>query len=176
MVGVEPGWGRLTKGYHDPRPSQKHQTFDMCRRLPILTNCIAILCSRSEPIGGFGMVTPRFTRAYHRADLAGPPLCCAITNHYRSRVKYTHNDRNSHILHPDSGPRGIRLIPQASIQKEIVVRDGGAKHRSIDPPTTWPSVADPHAASTIDQGGPPVLDPTTTPCWAYDCESCCEAV
>ena len=44
---------------------------------------------------------------------------------------------------------------------------GGAKHRMVDPPTTWPSVADPHAASTIDQGGPPGLDPTTTPCWAY---------
>ena len=29
-----------------------------------------IACSRSETIGGFGLVTPRFTRAYQSADLA----------------------------------------------------------------------------------------------------------
>jgi hypothetical protein len=31
----------------------------------------------------------------------------------------THNDRNSHILYSDSGPTRIRLISQASDQKEI---------------------------------------------------------
>ena len=33
----------------------------------------------------------------------------------------------------------------------------------VDPPTTWPSVADPHAASTIHKGGHHGLDPTTRP-------------
>jgi hypothetical protein len=78
-------------------------------------------------------------------------------------VKYTHNDINSHISNSDSGPTSIRLIPPASIQKEIVVRDGGAKHRSVDPPTTWHSVADPDAVAAIPQGGangdPAVLTP-----------------
>ena len=156
MAGVEPGWGRLTTTYHDPRPYQKHQAFDMCRRLPILTNCIAILCSRSEPIGGFGLVTPAITRAYHRADLAGPPLCCAITNHYRPRVKYTHNDRNSHILHPDSGPRGMGLIPTASTQEVIPVTDGGAQHRLMAPPTEPHRVADPHAAARCTRWSGPL--------------------
>ena len=90
-------------------------------------------------------------------------------------VKYTHNDINSHILYRNRGPTRIRLIPQASNQKKVVVGDGGAKHRSIDPPTTWHSVADPHAVATIHQGGPPGLDPTTTPCWAYDVYSVIEA-
>ena len=33
----------------------------------------------------------------------------------------------------------------------------------VDPPTTWPSVADPHAASTIHKGGHHGPDPTTRP-------------
>jgi len=146
------GRARMGAPYHDlPRPQTKPKTMWSCmwNPLPILTNCIAILCSRSEPIGGFGLVTPAITRAYHRADLAGPPLCCAITNHYRPRVKYTHNDRNSHILHPDSGPRGIRLIPTASTQEVIPVTDGGAKHRLMAPPTEPHRVADPHAAAKV---------------------------
>jgi len=40
---------------------------------------------------------------------------------------------------------------------------GGAKHRMVDPPTTWHSVADPHAVATILLGGangdPAVLTP-----------------
>ena len=68
-------------------------------------------------------------------------------------VKYTH-DINCTVLHSNRGPTRIRLISQASIQKEIVVGDGGAKHRSIDPPTAWHNVADPHAVAAILQGGP----------------------
>ena len=56
-----------------------------------------------------------------------------------------------------------------------VASGGGAKHRSIDPPTTWHSVATRHAASTMTQGGHPGLDPTTTPIEAYDVYSHTEA-
>ena len=90
-------------------------------------------------------------------------------------VKYTHNDRDNDIPHPDSGPTRIRLIPQEHIQEVIPVGDGGAKHRYIDPPTAWHSVADPHAVATIPQGGPPGLDPTTAPIEAYDVYSGVEA-
>ena len=45
----------------------------------------------------------------------------------------------------------------------------------VDPPTTWHSVADPHAASTRHKGGHPGLDPTTTSSWAYDVYSHTEA-
>jgi len=62
------------------------------------------------------------------------------------------------------------------IKKKVVAGDGGAKHRSIDPPTTWHSVADPHAVSYHrPRGGPPVLDPTTRPIGAYDVYSVVEA-
>ena len=90
-------------------------------------------------------------------------------------VKYTHNDHKHLILHSNRGPTRIRLIPQEHIQEVIPVGDGGAKHRSIDPPTAWHSVADPHAVATIPQGGPPGLDPTTTPIEAYDVYSHIEA-
>ena len=90
-------------------------------------------------------------------------------------VKYTHNDHKHLILHHDRGPLGLCGISQASDQKKVVVGDGGAKHRSIDPPTTWHSVADPHAASTIHKGGHHGLDPSPTPIGAYDCEYRVEA-
>jgi len=99
-------------------------------------------------------------------------------------VKYTHNDRNSHILYSDSGPRGLCVIPQASTQEVIVivipVRDGGAQHRSMDTPTPPYRVADPDAAAkvhTVD-GYPRAegLDPTTTSEPRYDPDTVCEAV
>ena len=34
-------------------------------------------------------------------------------------VKYTHNDIKHTVLHPDSGPRGIRPVPTEHTQKEI---------------------------------------------------------
>ena len=71
-------------------------------------------------------------------------------------VKYTHNDRNSHILYSNRGPTGLCPIPQEHTQKKVV-GDGGAKHRSIDPPTAWHSVADPHAVAAIPQGGPMMI-------------------
>ena len=89
-------------------------------------------------------------------------------------VKYTHNDHKHSILHSNRGPRGIRLIPTEHTQKKVV-GDGGAKHRSMATPWSWHSVADPHAVRTIPQGGPPGLDPTTTPIEAYDVYSHIEA-
>ena len=86
-------------------------------------------------------------------------------------VKYTHNDINDTVLHPDSGPTRICVISQASTQEVIVVGDGGAKHRSMAPPTEPHNVADPHAVAKVDtvDGYPRAegLDPTTTPSWAY---------
>ena len=68
-------------------------------------------------------------------------------------VKYTHNDHKHLILHPDSGPTRIRLIPTEHTQKKVVG----------DPPTPRHSVADPHAVAAIPQGGanddPAVLTP-----------------
>ena len=133
-----------------------------------------ILCSRRETHWCIWFGHPAITRAYHCADLAGPPLCCAITNHYRPRVKYTHNDINSHIPGSDSGTTGLCPIPPEHPQKKVV-GDGGAKHRYLDPPWSWHSVADPHAASTIHKGGYHGLDPSPTPIGAYDCEYRVEA-
>ena len=128
----------------------------MWNTLPDLTK----ICARgANTIGGFGLVTPAITRAYHCADLAGPPLCCAITNHYRPRVKYTHNDRNNHIPRSDSGPPGIRPIPTEHPQKKVV-GDGGAKHRYIDPPTEPHNVPTPHAVAKVHTvAGPKALTP-----------------
>ena len=107
----------------------------------------------------FGLVRGPLTRCYQSTDLAvchNKTVLPIITGR---GVKYTHNDIKHLVLHPDSGPRGIRLIPTEHTQKEITVGDGGAKHRSIDPPTTWHNVADPHAVVTIHQGGPALLTP-----------------
>ena len=77
-------------------------------------------------------------------------------------VKYTH-DINCVILHHHSGPTRIRLVPTEHTQQVIPVTDGGAKHRSVDTPWSWHSVADPHAVAAILQGGshddPAVLTP-----------------
>ena len=139
-----------------------------------LPNLTKIRARGAKPIGAFGLVTvalPFLTNQPFWLCLHSITLLPIITGR---GVKYTH-DINSHILRSDSGPTRIRLIPQASNQKKVVVGDGGAKHRSIDTPTTWHSVADPHAVATIHQGGPPGLDPTTTPTVAYGVISCTEA-
>ena len=103
----------------------------------------------ANTIGAFGLVQePLPTLTNHRSGSASILLVLLPIITGRG-VKYTHNDIKHRILHPDSGPTRIRLIPQASDQKKVVVGDGGAKHRSIDPPTTWHSVADPHAVATI---------------------------
>ena len=172
MAGLKPEWGRLTNSYQPWRPNQKpsglacgtpYQTLP--RSVPTMRNGMVVLVWCGVRLPG---VTNHVIWLHHRPRAPLP----IITGR---GVKYTHNDRNSHILYSDSGPLGLCGISQASNQKEITVGDGGAQHRSIDPPTTWPSVADPPAASTIDQGGPPGLDPTTTPIEAYDVYSRVEA-
>ena len=135
----------------------------MWRALPNLTGFLA---RGAKPIGAFGLVRGPLTIPYQSTVLAVDQYKIVLPIITGRGVKYTH-DINCVILHHDSGPTRIRLISQASTQEVIVVGDGGAKHRSVDPPTTWHSVADPHAASTIDQGGPPGLAPTTTSSWAY---------
>jgi hypothetical protein len=128
-------------------------------------------CSRCETDWWFWIGLPTLTRIRiwlgHHYNIVLPTLT--------SRgVEYTHNDINDTVLHSNRGPTRIRPIPQEHTQKKVV-GDGGAQHRYMAPPTTWHSVADPHAASTIPQGGPPGLDPTTTPIEAYDVYSRVEA-
>ena len=98
------------------------------------------------------------TNAYHMTDLAGHRYRIVLPCLTSRGVKYTH-DINCVTLHHHSGPVGLCVIHQSRHQPLEVVGDGGAKHRSIDPPTEWHSVADPHAASTIPLGGPAVLTP-----------------
>ena len=88
------------------------------------------------------------TRAYHCADLAVDQYKIVLPIITSRGVKYTH-DINCTVLHPDSGPTRMGLIPEASNPKKVVAGDGGAKHRSVDPPTPRHNVADPHAASTL---------------------------
>jgi len=129
----------------------------MCLTLPNLTKICARTC---ETLWHFWIGLPTLTNrpfwlAHHSRTLL-PTLT--------SRgVKYTH-DINCVILHHDSGPTGIRLISQASDQKKVVVGDGGAKHRSIDPPTPRHNVPTRHAVATSEHGG---LDPTVRSFWAY---------
>ena len=127
----------------------------MCRRLPNLTKSIAILCSRSETNWQIRFGLPTLTRI--RIWLGHHSIVLLPTLTSRG-VKYTH-DINRTVLHSDRGPTRIRLIPQEHIQEVIPVGDGGAKHRSIDTPWSWHSVADPHAVATIPQGGPDPLTP-----------------
>jgi len=51
----------------------------MWNPLPILTGSHA---RGAKPIGGFGMVRPLFTRAYHSFDLALTRGRTTFTNHY----------------------------------------------------------------------------------------------
>ena len=140
-----------------------------------LPNLTKIGARRAKLIGGFGLVVvplPTLTKAPfwlgHRRNIVLP----IITSR---GVKYTHNDINDTVLHSNRGPRGLCGISPASNQEVIPVGDGGAQHRYIDPPTTWPSAADPDAVATIPQGGPPGLDPTTTSEPRYDPDRVCEA-
>ena len=82
-------------------------------------------------------------------------------------VKYTHNDHKHSILDPDRGPTRIRLVPQEHTQEVIVVTAGGAKHRSMAPPTPPHNVADPHAVAKVHTVADPALPTPTTSSWAY---------
>ena len=73
-----------------------------------------------------------------------------------------------HILLRHLVPTGLCPIPQEHIQEAIPVGDGGAKHRSMAPPTAWHSVADPHAVATICQGGTQATQTAFASIPAYD--------
>ena len=81
----------------------------MCFTLPNLTGS----CARgAKPIGQFGLVMdplPMLTKAPFWLCRHSLVLLPIITGR---GVKYTHNDIKHTVLHPDSGPTGIRLIPQ----------------------------------------------------------------
>ena len=88
----------------------------MWKALPNLTR---ILARGANTIGVFGLeavALPTLTKAsfwLHRRSIVLLPI---ITGR---GVKYTHNDIKHSILHPDSGPTGIRLVPTEHTQKEI---------------------------------------------------------
>ena len=95
----------------------------MWNPLPNLTNCIDILCSRSETNWGIWLGAGTLTNAYQSTVLAvchSRTLLPIITGR---GVKYTHNDIQHLVLHTDSGPTRIRLVPEASDPKEVVMRD-----------------------------------------------------
>ena len=123
------------------------------------TNAYRNPCSRCETLWPIRIGLPTLTTMpiwlCHRYRIVLPTLT--------SRgVKYTHNDHKHLILHHDSGPTRIRLIPTEHTPKKVVG----------DPPTPRHNVADPHAAATLIHGG---QDPTTTSSWAYDKYSHIEA-
>lgn len=137
MAAVEPGWGRLTNPYQRGRPNQRTQELPAhgpyhglpCRRtrpkskwscmwnaLPDLTRSHARGANPLVVLVWSGVRLPGVTNRPFWLGLHSITLLPIITSR---GVKYTHNDRNSHILYSDSGPTRIRLISQASDQKEI---------------------------------------------------------
>ena len=109
----------------------------MCFTLPNLTGS----CARgAKPIGAFGLEAvplPFPTKAPFWLDRRPRAPLPIITGR---GVKYTHNDIKHLILHPDSGPRGIRLVPTEHT------------HEAIAPPH-------PHDPQSIQGHGPAILTP-----------------
>ena len=125
MVKAPCGRGRARMGasYQSlPTGETKPKTMwsCMCFPLPNLTN---ISARDAKPIGAFGSVqeplpfpTNRPLWLHHRSHVVLP----IITSR---GVKYTHNDIKHLVLHPDSGPPGIRPIPPEHPPKKVVMRD-----------------------------------------------------
>ena len=175
MAGLKPDRGRLTNPYQRPRPNQKPSGLACGEPYQTLPRASTSCARGANAIGGFGLEAvplPIVTKSSIWLDRRSIVVLPIITGR---GVKYTHNDNRGHIIPSNSVRPGLRRIPEAQHTKEVAVGDGGAKHRSMDPPTTWPSVADPPAASTIDQGGPPGLDPTTTSNGCNCPDTVCEA-
>ena len=164
--------GPVTNPYQQGRPNQKPS--GLACGTPYQTLPDPVLAERNPLVllVWCGVALPGPTNHVIWLHLRSRTLLPCLTGR---GVKYTHNDRNNDIPHPDSGPARIRPIPQEHIQEVIPVTDGGAQHRYVDPPTTWHSVADPHAVATIPQGGPPGLDPTTTSNGCNCPDTVCEA-
>ena len=102
--------GDQTKNHvvlHVESPTKPYQEY----RYPVL--------AARNPLGDLawsGVRLPGVTKAPFWLCLHSLVLLPIITSR---GVKYTHNDIKHTVLHPDSGPTRIRLIPQASDQKEI---------------------------------------------------------
>jgi len=195
VAAVEPGWGRLTNPYQRGRPNQRTQELPAhgpyhglpCRRtrpkskwscmwnpyrsLPTVSRSCARGANPLVVLVWSGVRLPGVTNRPFWLCLHSITLLPIITSR---GVKYTHNDRNSHILYSDSGPTRIRLIPTASTQEVIVVGDGGAQHRSVDPPTDIPQCCRSPGRTRIHTVAR-TPHPTTRPIWAYDCEHTGEA-
>jgi len=118
VAGAEPGWGALpivtnpgdqTKNHvvlHVEHPTKPYQLY----RYPVPTERNPLVC-----LAWSGVRLPGVTNQPFWLDLHSHVVLPIITSR---GVKYTHDIRHL-VLHPDSGPPGIRLIPQASDQKEI---------------------------------------------------------
>ena len=70
----------FTNCYQRAAPYQTSHVSCMRRRLPIVTR---ILARGAKPPGGFGLVVPRFTNAYHSGDLAPTLPRASFTKHHR---------------------------------------------------------------------------------------------
>jgi hypothetical protein len=125
----------------------------MCRPLPNLTGFRA---RGAKPIGAFGLVQvplPFPTNQPFWLGLHSHVVLPIITGR---GVKYTHNDIKHTVLHPDSGPTGIRLIPQE-------------RHQSLE--------VDTHPTRSAEYtGSRTLLAPATTTPNGNDCpDTVCEA-
>ena len=130
----------LTMPYQHGRPNQK--PCGLACGIPYQTlPRVSISCARgAKPIGAFGLVMdplPMLTKAPFWLCRHSLVLLPIITGR---GVKYTHNDIKHLILHPDSGPRGIRLVPTEHT------------HEAIAPPH-------PHDPQSILGQGPTWLQP-----------------
>ena len=101
-----------------PTPQTKPKTMWSCMWNP-LPNLTKIRARGANQLGVFGLVRGPLTRCYQSTVLAVDQYKIVLPIITGRGVKYTHNDHEHRILHPDSGPLGIRLIPPASNPKAI---------------------------------------------------------
>ena len=80
-------------------------------------------CSRCESLWWFWLGRDALTNRYHVTDLAVDQYKIVLPIITSRGVKYTHNDIKHLVLHPDSGPPGIRPIPPEHPPKKVVMRD-----------------------------------------------------
>jgi hypothetical protein len=78
-----PGLGQDRNAYHRlPRWLTIPKSKWPCMRFP-LPNLTGSCAHDAKPIGGFGLVVPLFTRAYHSRDLSRSRPGIAFTKHHR---------------------------------------------------------------------------------------------
>jgi hypothetical protein len=92
----------------------------MWNPLPNLTGS----CARgANQLGVFGLVRGPLTRPYQLTLLAVDQYKIVLPIITSRGVKYTHNDIKHTVLHTDSGPTRMGLIPEASDPKKVVMQD-----------------------------------------------------